>query len=213
MIALGWTEAGVQAPRGIVTVPAGALTLLAVPSAKANTARDILRLQCFCFDAGLDFVPLNGRQEASLEDAIAYTKTDEQHVLNALHRLRGKTELTVQVSWTPPVEEGPEATCGRAWLWQRQARNMARSALAETAAELLGQLTEPIGLRRTGVTATLQSCTLSLLLERALVAETKMLIAHRARQYDLPAFSLTVSGPWPPAGFALPTPIRQGHAA
>lgn len=192
MMVLGWTWAGSDIPENIKADETGDLLTLSVARPADHDARTKMRWQVYCFDAGLDLVPVAPAHDMTLQDA---EKIDTVMLSKTLQKLAKSGQLTLSLS--PEIAVKPIANSGRSYL-------AARKSLHDTKATRrmsLETLVQQSGAESTPVRSRAGALCCDVLVPRARLDAVQSKIRTKAETTLPKTASLSVTGLWPPYNF------------
>ncbi|MDX8348465.1 GvpL/GvpF family gas vesicle protein [Cognatiyoonia sp. IB215446] len=199
MIALGWTAAEKVLPDDVTYHGRGTIRTLAMKERFKVDARSKLRAQVCCFEAGIDLLPIAPSQ--NLSPAAAQMLLAEADLRDTVMELRGKAQLKLLVQM--PKQPKVDQTSGRAWLAARRLH----LSIKEQLVLQLSQLARHLALEVAPIRQSECRMQCDMLIPRDKTHEvTEALMRGLDHLPEFDAAKLTVTGPWPPYGFAM---IRQ----
>ena len=190
-MALGWCAEGMRPPPEVEVKPLLGLALL---TAHAVDARQVLALQQSCFEAGLDLLPLAAGAGWT---AKAAEVAGRERILTLQARLRalaGQAQVTLMMDWEAAA---PQGQTGRDWLRARSARAEAQT-LAEGWLQAVGR---GLDLPASPVERRDHAALIHLLAPRTALPDAAA-VAALGRALPIDGARLTLVGPWPPHAFA-----------
>lgn len=198
MIALGWTDHETSLPPGIVLVNAGALKVLCTSEENADTHRRKLLQQVSCFESGVDFVPVAAEHSAHIETAI--NQANSTDLYTTLCRIKAHGQLTITCDLPKPE---PANQTGKHWLRARRARN----DKVTQQSRILRDLSDTLRYPATAVRHENGASVCDLLVHRNDRERACARIAdYLGKRIGLQDTVVTVTGLWPPFGFAQDAP-------
>ncbi|EBA11529.1 hypothetical protein [Roseobacter sp. CCS2] len=202
MSVLGWSRGNPVAPAGVYQRRDGPWTVLIADPSAAQTACDRLALQVRCFDSSLDFIPVAPAQNLAVSDATDISQTGHLDRLWRMLTGRGQFSIALAVQVSQPL--CPQD--GRGWLRARQVQQEQRLARDAMLQDITTRLNLPITPHRHGPRGTY--C--DVLTGHAKAHDVRAMITRMAHKINAPAnVSLTVTGLWPPLGFASHAPAAE----
>ena len=211
-LSLGWTQKDADLPPAFESTDFADFRMVSIADQAATTPRLRAEAQLALFDAGHNLVPIAPGWMVSASDACRISRPGAAEISAALACLKGKAQLSFQLSHDAPLPPLRQVSGG--WLRQRQAAREScqrrRQLLEEMADRVIDalpvlELAEPDGQSGDG------------LVRHVLVrTETHTDIRRQLRaaidRHQGPNLRLDVCGPWPAYAFApalLPKTTRS----
>lgn len=202
MIGLGFTLDDAELPAPCRVQPTAGVALVLAPEARAQTARDRLRLQVLCLPGLESFLPLAPHQKYPLQTLVDWTHAEATAVSAALVALRGRVQLSFRA--TAAKQPGPSplsCSSGTAWIKHRAQTLLALEQDQTALIDHVTRLAEAYGPVRPCPRQHIVG--LDVLVPQARAIEIRDTLA-RGLAASNPAtrdWRASLTGPWPPAAF------------